>query len=141
MAMYAIAVMPLIDRINNKAKQIWFADDATAGGRLNDLREWWYSLSELGPGYGYFVNSSKSWLIVKEKDLDEAQHLFQNTGINITHEGRRHLGAALGTPSFVKSYVMNKVQIWYKEIQQLADFALTQPHAAHAAYTHGLIGR
>ena len=42
MAMYAIAVNPLIHRLkHDTTKQIWFADDATAGGKLNNLREWW----------------------------------------------------------------------------------------------------
>ena len=34
-----------------------------------------------------------------------------------------------------------KVQDWVKEIQQLAKAAVSQPHAAHAAFTHGLSSR
>ena len=42
MVMYAIAVNPLIHRLKHDTrKQIWFADDATAGGKLNNLQEWW----------------------------------------------------------------------------------------------------
>ena len=42
MAMYAIAVNPLIHRLKcDTTKQIWFADNATAGGKINNLREWW----------------------------------------------------------------------------------------------------
>ena len=38
MAMYAIAVNPLIHQLkHDTTKQIWFADDATAGGKLNNL--------------------------------------------------------------------------------------------------------
>ena len=40
MAMYAIAITPLIHHLENKQiKQIWYADDATAGGNLSHLRE------------------------------------------------------------------------------------------------------
>ena len=39
---------------------IWFGDDATAGGSLNDLRGWWSRLVTLGPAYGYFVNAVKT---------------------------------------------------------------------------------
>ena len=49
--------------VNQKKKQVWCADDATAGGQLHPLREWWNALREIGPEYEYFV---KSWLIVKE---------------------------------------------------------------------------
>ena len=45
MAMYAVAVIPLIDRVANNARQIWFADDASAGGRLEDLHNWWDALA------------------------------------------------------------------------------------------------
>ena len=85
MAMYAV---PLIDRVANNVRQIWFADDASAGGRLEDLHNWWDALREAGPDYSYFVNSGKSWLIVKERDLSEAQSFFQGTGINVTTEGK-----------------------------------------------------
>ena len=41
MAMYGRAVNPLIHRLKQDAtKQIWFADDATAGGKLKNVREW-----------------------------------------------------------------------------------------------------
>ena len=40
MAMYAVAVTLLIHRLKFEAtKQVWFADDATAGGKLINLRE------------------------------------------------------------------------------------------------------
>ena len=34
MAMYALAVVPLIRLLNDLAHQVWFADDASAGGCL-----------------------------------------------------------------------------------------------------------
>ena len=70
MAMYAISVFPLINELCEcDVNQTWFADDAMAGGSLNDLRGWWSRLVTLGPAYGYFVNAVKTWLIVKEKEF------------------------------------------------------------------------
>ena len=63
---------------------------------------------------------------------------FANTGVQITAEGRPYLGAAIGTKEFVVSHVKNKVANWTKELDTLATIAITQPHAAHAAFTHGL---
>ena len=37
MAMYAIAVVPLINRLYYLADQIWYADDAAASGSLTQL--------------------------------------------------------------------------------------------------------
>ena len=67
MAMYAVAIAPLIHRLaDENLKQVWFADDASAGGRLQHIKNWWDNISQIGPEYGYFPNASKTWLIVKE---------------------------------------------------------------------------
>ncbi len=40
MAMYAIAVTPLIHKLENEGiKQAWYADDATAGGSIKNLKD------------------------------------------------------------------------------------------------------
>lgn len=104
MAMYALGTLPLIHAVAIPgANQTWYADDATAGGHLMHIRHWWDQLASKGPKYGYYVNSGKSWLIVKEKHLARAERTCTGTGIRITCEGKRHLGAALGT--FVNEYI------------------------------------
>ena len=113
-------------------------DDATAGGSLQDLREWWDRLAQLGPDYGYYPNAEKTWLIVKEDYLEEAKAKFNGSGVSITAEGKRHLGAAVGTPHFISGYVQRKVTEWVNEVDRLSSIAVTQPHAAYAAFTHGL---
>ena len=40
MAMYPVAITPLIYRLaEEKLKQVWFADDASAAGKLVDLKK------------------------------------------------------------------------------------------------------
>ena len=56
-------------------------------------------------------------------------------------EGKRHLGAAVGTQTFVESFVQRKVSEWICAVERLSSIALTQPHAAYAAFTHGLVGK
>ena len=142
MAMYAIAVTPLIHRLKFVAtKQVWFADDATAGGKLINLREWWDCLTNIGPDYGYFPNASKTWLIVKEGYKNEAASLFEGTQVAITEEGKKYLGSAIGKQTFIESYVQQKVATWIDELERLSSIAITQPHAAFAAFTHGLTSR
>ena len=139
MAMYAIATIPLLKKAQTPfAKQVWFADDATSGGKLQSLRSWWNILSTAGPEYGYDINAPKSWLIVKTESLQHAKEVFADTEINITPEGSRHLGAALGSKPFVEKYLEEKVTRWTSEVRALAKFAITQPHAAYCAFTHGL---
>ena len=68
-------------------------------------------------------------------------NIFQNSQIKITVEGKRHLGAALGTNDFKISYISEKVENWCKKMEKLAEIAKTQPHAAYAAYVHGEVHR
>ena len=85
MAMYAIAITPLIDHLQDQnTKQVWFADDATAVGDLSSLKSWWNHLDKIGPEYGYLPNATKSWLIVKQDQLEQAKSLFKDTGVSIT---------------------------------------------------------
>ena len=102
------------------------------------MREWWDNIIVEGEKIGYYVNENKSWLILKDPSkLDQAKETFSNTQIKITVEGKRHLGAIVGNDDFCKHYIDEKVDGWCYEIEKLAKFAETQPHAAFAAYIHG----
>ena len=141
MAMHAIATVPLIEKLQStNTKQVWYADDATAGGTLLNLKAWWTMLSSSGPSYGYFVNPGKTWLIVKPQHERDAKELFSGTGIGITSEGKRHLGAALGSHCFLESYISDKVKMWTSTILNLSLIAKTQPHAAYCGFVHGVSG-
>ena len=58
-----------------------YADDAASGRKLFTIRKWWQRIIDIGPKYSYHPNQSKSWLIVKPKHLNQAQHLFSDRGI------------------------------------------------------------
>ena len=105
LAMYAIATVPLIHHLEQQVRQVWFAYDATAGGKLLHLHDWWDELVSHGEAYGYSANASKTWLVVKPEYLAQAKEIFADSGVQITSEGRRHLGAALGAKSFADACV------------------------------------
>ena len=47
--MYALATVPLLTKVSTKDNiQVWYADDAAAGGKLNILRQWWNKLNTFG---------------------------------------------------------------------------------------------
>ena len=141
MAMYGMAVTPLIRRLADQCKQIWYADDANGGGRISQLKSWWDLLTKIGPSFGYYPNAEKTWLLVKEEHFELATTTFQSTGVQITTEGRRLLGAPVGTSKFKDEYLNEKVSAWTRQIVQLAAIAQTQPHAAFSAFTHALLSR
>jgi len=67
-----------------------------------------------------------------------AQFLFVNTCVNVTTDGRHHLGAAIGSTAYVSQYVSCKINGWVQELQLLSSFAITQPHTAYSAFTHDM---
>ena len=57
--------------------------------------------------------------------------------VNITLEGRRHLGAVIGSKEFKDQYCQEKVDKWLREMESLAEISKSQPHAAYVAFTKG----
>jgi len=91
-----------------------------------------------GSRFGYLVNETKSWLIIKDPQRRQrAEQLFEFSAIQLTTNGKRHLGAAIGSNDFRIQYTQEKITKWQSEVERLAEFAKTEPQAAYAAYTHG----
>ena len=124
MPMYALGVIPLINALSDDfIKQVWYADDAFACGRLIDVRQWWDRLVSIGPDFSYFPNPSKTCLIVKNTCYDSAVSIFRNSGVCVSVKGKRYLGAALDSPSFVASFVTQKVSLWKQKLTILSDIS------------------
>ena len=138
MPMYALATIPLINKLKGYSKQIWYADDAAAVGKLAELRVWWDILTNEGPHFGYYPNPSKTWLVTKEGCHTAGLSTFAGTGVNVTPDGRPYLGAAVGSAEYVENYVKSRVDSWLSIVRNLTTIAKTQPHAAYSALTRGL---
>ena len=141
MAMYAIGTQPLMNRLNDIAKHVWYADDSAAGSSLERLRRWWDLLVEIGPLYGYFPNGSKTHVLAKPQYAEATKEIFRDTGVVVSAEEKRYLGGAIGTCTFIHQFIERRVEQWVKELENLCKIAETQPHAAYAAFTHGLSSR
>ena len=126
-------------------KQIWFADDGGAGGKVKAIREWWTRLNLIGPPVGYLPNPPKTIVVVKNDFYDETLSAFKGTGVHVTkdgprsddpsEEGHRYLGGALGTESFQRHYVEKKVEQWVQQLERLCKVAMQEPQLAYTAFT------
>ena len=144
MQTYGIGLTPLLNLLSRgEAEEAWkqvaFADDISGIGKLLFLRIWWDLVNKYGPLLGYYPKASKSWLIVKPGYLGEAKKMFKGTEINITEEGRKHLGAVIGSSEYKQEYMHKKVDEWATSIQRLSMIAKTQPQAAYCCYVKGFI--
>ena len=108
MPFYALATRPLIDSLSrdtSELRQIWYADDVSAGGKLTNFKKWWDNLSHEGPSFGYFVNPQKTWLVTKDNFLSSASKMFDDNMVNITTDGRPVLGSPVGKPDYIADFV------------------------------------
>jgi hypothetical protein len=79
MAMYALALVPLLKELHPLCRQVWYADDATGCDTFDRMREWFDALQAKGPKYGYFPKPSKCILVVKPERLTQAAAVFKGT--------------------------------------------------------------
>ena len=101
MTMFALATVPLIDKVStNHTSQAGFADNSACGGKLRWLRKRWDVLVAVGPAFRYYPNAIKTSLVVKPDKVDEAIAVFDGTGVEITTIGRRYLGGCLGSEEY-----------------------------------------
>ena len=101
MAIYALGLTPFLEMMlsivtDQNEGMVAFADDLTAVGKTNFLKEWWDQLATIGLLFEYLPQPSKSWLIVKKDKLAQVKETFKGTRIQITTSGQKHLGAAIG---------------------------------------------
>jgi len=129
MVVYATAIIPLLlmvmailksKRPEKAAKASVFADDFSAAGTVKSLLE-----------------PNKCWLIVKPDYYDSATSIFKDTGVKITKEGKRHLGATIGTNEYRDEYIQEKIDQWRSELIMLVEIAKIEPQAAYSCYVAG----
>ena len=137
MAIYALSSLPLLSAISSAdVRHVAYADDLSGAGDLESLKIWWSKLLQHGPNMGYYPNASKSWLVVKPEHLQKAKQIFEGTNVNITTNGKKHLGATIGSEEYKAEYIQAKVEEWVKELNVLCDIAKTHPHSAYCAFTY-----
>ena len=138
MAVHALGMLPMLSVITTlDTRHVAFADDLTGAGTIDSLYSWWKKICEHGPSISYNPKAEKSWLIVKPEKLKLAENIFADTNINITVEGKRHLGAAIGKTEFKAKYIREIVQDWCMQIKVLSKVAKIYPQSAYCAFTSG----
>ena len=136
MALYGIGTVPLLKHLQtDDTTQVGFADDLESIGKVKGVRDWFGTAHSDGPMYGWNDEPSKSWGIVKEAHLAEAQEAFAGTEVNITDQGKKQLGAAIGTMAHKEEYMEEKIKKWVEQVEVLAEVAKVDPHSAYCGFT------
>ena len=70
----------------------------------------------------------------KKKCLEDAKTMFTDTNINIATDGRKHLGAVVGSDTYKSQYVEDLVDDWNTHLKLLSTIAATQPQAPYLTF-------
>ena len=100
-----------------QVKQVWLADDSAGGASVESLYQWYKSLCEEGRKFSDIVNGAKRWLIVKNSELAQSAKKVFCDEVNITLEGRRHLGVVIGSKEFKNQCCQEKLDNWLREME------------------------
>ena len=110
MLFYGVALLPLIKKLHNPTehKQSFYADDASACRKFDDLKQWLQQRVDEGPKYGYYPEPKKTFLIVHPDHVEEAKRCFEQSGLKIV-TGKRYLGGFIGDETTMKEFVHEKI--------------------------------
>ena len=92
---------------------------------------------ERGPQYGYFPEPNKSFLVVDDSFVNEAETLFDDCGIQVV-SSRRFLGGMIGDSNDEIRFIDSKVDDWICELNVLALIGEKQPQVAYSALVKSL---
>ena len=74
---------------------------------------------------------------MKKNCLKDAKTIFTDTKINITTDGRKHLGAVVGSDTYKVQYVEDLADDWNAQLKLLSTIAETRPQTAYLAFVSG----
>ena len=104
MYFYALETIKIQNHLRtaSKVKQVWLVDDTTGAGSLKSLKKYnIINIIEEGGRYRYYVHESKTWFVLKNRKLlKKTEILYIENKINVTPEGKRLLGAVIGSNDF-----------------------------------------
>jgi hypothetical protein len=149
MAFYAVGTLPAATALRDwspPAPGRWefgqYADDVGGGGTAEAAAAFFQQLQAAGPAVGLYPRDDKSWALVKggPEHVERARAAFAKAGLRVqlTSEGRRYLGAWVGTEAGERAYVAEKAAAWEDCVHAFAGAARSFPHETFACVYRSL---
>ena len=137
MAVYGLAILPLIEKVSDdKLIQKWYADDGNAAGSVKALKVLLSKLKLHGPSFGY--NVIKCHLITKAEFVSDAKkNVFKGEEVDII-DGSRVLGSVIGNVDSCRQYIEDQKQNYLRILQKLAKHAKIAPQNVYKCLTNSV---
>ena len=134
MIAYGIGILPLIRELwgaHPRITQLWYADDAGAGGKFLHILAHLRDLKLRGPTRGYYSELTKSILVEALQNVSRAEEFFHGIGIKVV-TGNRYLGGFIGEIKAEKMCLPGKVTGWAESVGTLAGVSRKHPQSLYA---------
>ena len=131
MIAYGIGVLPLIRELRGshpRVTQPWYTDDSGAGGKFVHILAHIRYLQAWGSSRGYFLEPTKSILVMAPRHVAWAEEFFQRMGIKVV-TGQRYLGGFIGESELEKRWLAGKVAGWAESVETLAGVSRKHPQS------------
>ena len=131
---YGIGALTLIRELRYAhpcVTQPWYMDDAGAGRKFGHILDHFNDMQARGTPRGYFLEPTKSILVVSQRNVPRAEEFFCGMGENIV-TGSRYLGGFVGYRAAEDSCMEEKIQGRAESVKTLEGVARKHPHSAYA---------
>ena len=129
---YGIGILPLIRQLKAEFPQVeqpWYADDAGAGAKFDEIERFFRRLCEVGPQFGYYPEPTKSILIVRQHNLEEARLRFPAFQVKT---GNRYLGGFISQDEAHNEWLGEKTKFWTEAVTGLTSVTQAFPQPAYS---------
>ena len=93
----------------------------------------------VGPDYRYFLEATKSILVVWREDTAAVQAMVDAAGLPlIVKNGHRYLGGYIGEKTEEHAWVGEKVEEWCEAVDKIGEAGKLVPQAAYAGMQRSL---
>jgi hypothetical protein len=120
-----------------QVKQPWYADNAGAGGNFQSIRYFLQRLQEIGPDFGYFLELTKSIIIVHEHNLKVVRTAFADLKFKV-NTGNQYLGGFIGEEDALRSWLKEKTTLWTEAIHKISLATKNFPQSPYAGLQKSL---
>ena len=129
MIAYGIGVLPLIRELREahpRVTQPWYADDAGAEGTFQQVHEHFRDLQVRGPARGYYLDPTKSILVVALGNVAWDEEHIWGLGIRVV-TGHRYLGVFIGDADAERGWLRGEIRGCTESVKFLAGVAHKHP--------------
>ena len=132
-----LIILPLIRELRQARHGVTKPLYSRLGGTFEEIRRHLDDLMVRGSPLGYFLEPTKSLLVVSPQNFLRAEAFFRGYGLHIV-TGRRYIGGFVGTNLAQDSCLGGNVEVWRNLVATSAVVARRHPQTAYVGLKNSL---